>query len=105
MQPTQVHDRTGELQIIDVREPDEWQAGHIQTARHIPMDELPDRLDEIDRDQPLVTVCRSGSRSGKMADLLREHGYDAQNMEGGMEAWDDADLPYQDTDGTQGQVI
>lgn len=104
MEPTQVHDRTGELQIVDVREPDEWQAGHIRAARHIPMDELPGRLDEIDRDQPVVTVCRSGSRSGKMADFLREHGYDAQNMEGGMRAWDDADLPLVSADGAPSRV-
>jgi rhodanese-related sulfurtransferase len=105
MQPTDVHNRIDELQLIDVREPDEWRAGHIAAARHIPMDQLPDQLDEIDRDRAVVTICRSGSRSGKMAELLRERGYDADNMDGGMQAWDQAGLAYVADDRESAEVI
>jgi rhodanese-related sulfurtransferase len=105
MQPTDVHNGIDRLQLIDVREADEWRAGHITAAHHIPMDQLPDRLEEIDRERPIVTVCRSGSRSGKMAELLREHGYDADNMDGGMQAWDEAGLPYVPEDRDTPEVI
>lgn len=105
MEPTQALDRIDELQIIDVRDPKEWQAGRIEAAQHIPMDELPERLDAVDRDTKVVTVCRSGSRSGKMARFLRDRGYDAENMDGGMEAWDEAGLPYRAPDGSPGQVV
>lgn len=93
MEPTDVMDRIDDLQVVDVREPDEWEAGHIDDADHISMDQVEQRLDEIDEGQTVVTVCRSGARSGEVAEDLQARGYDAQNMEGGMEAWHDEDLP------------
>lgn len=93
MEPTAVHERIDDVQVIDVREPDEWEAGHIAQADHVPMDEVPQRLDEIDDDQLVVTVCRSGARSGEVAERLQERGYDAENLDGGMQAWREEDLP------------
>lgn len=57
------------------------------------MDELPDRLDELDPDRPVVTVCRSGNRSGKMAEFLTGRGYRTDNLDGGLQAWAQAGLP------------
>ncbi len=105
MEPTDVMDRIDDVQVVDVREPDEWQAGHIDDAAHIPMDEVDRRLDELDEDTQVVTVCRSGARSGEVADQLRDRGYDAENMEGGMQAWQDAGLPFTSEDDREPRVV
>jgi rhodanese-related sulfurtransferase len=83
-----------EATLIDVREPDEWAAGHVAGARHIPLADLSARLDEIPRDQPVLLFCRSGNRSGKATAFLRQQGYaQATNVEGGITAWQAAGLP------------
>lgn len=76
------------LSIIDVREDNEVAQGKISSARHIPLGELPDRLNEIDKEQHHTMVCRSGGRSGKACEILSEQGYDVSNMAGGMLAWE-----------------
>jgi rhodanese-related sulfurtransferase len=77
--------------VLDVREPDEWEAGHIEGALHIPLAELPGRLgelpDDASADEALVVVCRSGNRSGRAVAWLAQNGYDAVNLDGGMGAW------------------
>jgi rhodanese-related sulfurtransferase len=73
--------------LIDVREPDEWQAGHIAGARHIPLGELQSRVAELPVDTELVVVCRSGARSGRAVGWLNQNGFDTLNLEGGMVAW------------------
>lgn len=74
--------------IVDVRTQQEYDGGHIPGARLIPLDELPNRLDEIPTDQTVVTVCRSGNRSGQALNLLRREGFDnIHNMAGGMISW------------------
>jgi rhodanese-related sulfurtransferase len=76
------------LNVIDVRERDEWQAGHIAQARNIPLSEFADRLDELNAgEDPIYFVCRSGSRSGKACDFLAAQGYKVVNMVGGMLSW------------------
>ena len=62
---------------VDVREPEEWQAGHLDGSLWIPLGELQSRAGELPRDRPLVIVCRSGARSGYAADALVAAGYDA----------------------------
>lgn len=84
---------SGEALVLDVREQEEWQAGRIPEATFIPMDEVDRRLGELPRDRRLITVCRSGNRSGRVADDLRAKGYEAENIEGGMQAWHEAGLP------------
>lgn len=81
------------VQLLDVREDDEWAAGRIDGAVHIPLGELPARLGELDRDRPVVTVCRSGGRAGRAAELLGQAGVPAEVMDGGMTAWAQAGLP------------
>ncbi len=105
MDVSSLAERKGEVQIIDVRYPNEWEAGRIYGAVHIPEDDLADRLDEIDRQRPLVTVCRSGNRSGRAAALLKDEGFDAENLEGGMEAWAGHGLPVTTPDGEPGSVV
>jgi rhodanese-related sulfurtransferase len=87
MDPRTVADRRGELQILDVREDEEWAAGHIDGAVHIPLGQLPQRIGELDAQRPVVTVCRSGGRAGRAADLLTSSGRRAAVMDGGMQRW------------------
>lgn len=94
MEPTEAYQRRDEVQFVDVREPDEWVAGHIDIAVHIPMGELGQRQAELADDRTIVAVCRSGNRSGQVVNALRGAGYDAENLDGGMQAWARVDLPF-----------
>jgi rhodanese-related sulfurtransferase len=77
----------GAAQIVDVREPDEWAAGHIPGAIHIPLGQLMVRQ-QLDPQRPVITVCRSGNRSLVAADQLIASGFrDVQSLSGGMQAW------------------
>jgi len=73
--------------LLDVRELDEWQAGHSPLATHIPLAELPDHLADLPRDRVIVCVCRSGGRSARAGQFLVENDFEAVNLEGGMTAW------------------
>ena len=85
---TTVHDVPDDALIVDVREPDEWAAGHAPNAIHIPLGELPTRLDELpETDDTLGIVCRMGGRSARAVAWLAQRGYDVANVEGGMLAW------------------
>lgn len=73
--------------FIDVREPDEYAAGHVPGARNIPVDEIGARVDELDRSTPVHVICASGNRSGMVAEQLTGAGFDAINIQGGTTAW------------------
>jgi len=75
------------LHMIDVREDDEVAAGMIPGAIHIPLGEVPERLEELDKATPYILICRSGGRSGRAAEFLQAQGYDVTNMVGGMLNW------------------
>jgi rhodanese-related sulfurtransferase len=90
--------------LIDVRELDEWDAGHAPEAHHIPLGELQDRLGEVPVGGAIVCVCHLGGRSGRAAALLGGIGYRAINLAGGMVAWSEADLPVV-SDSGPGRVI
>lgn len=105
MDPRSAYGKRDVLQIIDVREHGEWKAGHIDGAQHIPMGEIPARLDEIDVDKPLVAICRSGSRSAQVTQFLRDKGFDIDNLGGGMKAWAKAGLPIAGSGGRAGKVV
>jgi rhodanese-related sulfurtransferase len=79
--------------LLDVREPDEWQAGHCARAIHIPLADLADHLAELPSDHLIVCVCRSGHRSLRAAHFLSEGGFEVANLEGGMTAWQLAGEP------------
>jgi rhodanese-related sulfurtransferase len=91
--------------LLDVREADEWEAGHAPEAVWIPMGELQDRVDELPRDTPIVAICRSGSRSHAVAAALIGAGYDVVNLDGGMRAWAAEDYEIVAGDGLPGTVI
>ena len=76
-----------EVNLIDVREVDEVEAGHIPGITHIPLGLLEFRMHELDKNKAYVMVCRSGGRSGQATALLASHGYDVTNMTGGMLDW------------------
>lgn len=77
--------------LLDVREPDEYAAGHIPGITLIPMGDVPARLAEIPTDKEVIVTCRSGNRSGQIADYLRAQGFtNVHNMEGGILAWESA---------------
>ena len=105
MTPDELQSRRDQVQIVDVRWPNEWEAGRIEGALHIPQDEIDDRLGEIDRDRPIVTVCLSGSRSAAAVEQLRAEGLEAENLDGGVQAWADAGLPLVADDGRPGKVV
>ncbi len=104
MDPRTVQDSRSEVQILDVREDGEWAAGHIDGAVHIPLGQLPQRIDELDAQRPVVTVCRSGGRAAKAADLLTSSGRRAAVMDGGMQRWAREGLPSSTADGSPGTV-
>lgn len=104
MTPQELNARN-DVEILDVRQPDEWHAGHIDGSVHIPMGELVARAGELDRDRPIVTVCRSGQRSGQVAAFLSQQQYDATNLDGGLKAWAREGLPLTTPAGAQGHVI
>lgn len=77
-----------QLNLIDVREVDEVQAGHIPGITHIPLGLLEFRTHELDKTESYIMVCRSGGRSGKATEYLQSQGFDVTNMSGGMLAWE-----------------
>jgi rhodanese-related sulfurtransferase len=91
--------------LLDVREPDEWAAGHAPGAFWIPLGDLERARTEIPFNKQVVCVCRSGARSARAAEALIEWGFEASNMVGGMRAWADAGLPVVRNDDTPGEVI
>ncbi|QKY68793.1 rhodanese-like domain-containing protein [Lentibacillus sp. CBA3610] len=77
------------VNVVDVREDDEVAKGKIPGAKHIPLGEVPQRLNEFDKNEHYYMVCRSGGRSGRASEYLEERGYDVTNVDGGMLAWDE----------------
>lgn len=94
-------------QILDVREPYEFQAGHIQEAVHIPLAEVMAGRESgrLEPDRPVVVVCKTGNRSELAALMLQARGVEAHNLGGGTEAWVAAGLPIVASDGSPGRVV
>lgn len=88
LSPEQAAEKVADgAQLIDVRQDYEWDAGHIDGAVHIPLEQLPAQVESIDREHPIVFQCRSGSRSALATQVFRESGFEAFNLSGGLQAW------------------
>jgi rhodanese-related sulfurtransferase len=103
--PKGVWDHRDEVQIVDCREPYEWEAGRIEGALHAPLNAiLSGPVDGLDPGKPVVVVCRSGNRSELATLMLQARGFDAHNLEGGMEDWAREGLPFSTPEGAPGRV-
>lgn len=92
--------------LLDVREDDEWQAGHAPDAVHIPMGDIPSRAGEVDNQSEVYVVCKAGGRSARVVEYLNRVGYDAINVDGGMLAWQAAGRPIQsENDAHEARII
>jgi rhodanese-related sulfurtransferase len=89
----------GEVQLIDVRQPEEHEAGRIAGDRLVELSRLAVEAHTIERDRPVVFYCRSGSRSAMATEAFRQAGFDAYNMVGGLLEWHAAGLPLEPPDG------
>lgn len=90
--------------LVDVRENYEWEAGHAPMARHLPLGQLPQAVADLPVERRYVVVCRSGQRSARATAFLRQSGFDALNLDGGMQAWAAAGLPLEAAGGGPGAV-
>lgn len=86
--------------LLDVRELDEWDAGHVPGALHIPLHDLNVRHPEIERGQPVYVICRTGARSDYAAQALAQAGWDARNVADGMMGWQAGHRPMASESGT-----
>jgi rhodanese-related sulfurtransferase len=103
--PKGVWERRDDVQIVDCRETYEWAAGRIEGAVHIPLNQvMAGGGDDLDPGKPVVVVCRSGNRSELATLMLQARGFDAHNLEGGMEEWEREGLPFTTPEGTPGRV-
>jgi rhodanese-related sulfurtransferase len=82
-----------EAVVVDIREPYEREAGHIEGSRHIELERLSSQAESLPKDQKIVFHCRLGARSAMAAQAFRAAGYDAWSMAGGLVRWDEEDLP------------
>lgn len=85
--------RDGAAELIDVREPHEREAGHIEGSRHVELERLAAEAESLPRDRPIVFQCRVGARSGMAARAFHRAGFDAYNLDGGIEGWMASGLP------------
>jgi rhodanese-related sulfurtransferase len=102
-----VGDLPADAVLLDVREDDEWSAGHIESALHVPMNQVPQHVnytDELSPDQKVVVVCKMGGRSAQVTAWLNQQGYDAVNLDGGMLAWATSGRPMVSDDGRPPRV-
>ncbi len=92
--------------LLDVREDDEWTAGHAPGAVHLPMMEIPARMAEVPQDREVVVVCRVGGRSGQVVGYLIQQGWEnVINLEGGMMSWAAAGRPVVSDTGSAAEII
>ncbi len=101
--PAELQERieSGEVTLVDVRSEAEWNEGRIAQATHHFLGRLPDQLDQLSRDKPVVVQCRSGGRSAVGTSLLQAAGFDAVNLSGGYRAWRKTGLPSTSTPTSQ----
>ena len=85
----------GAIQLVDVREPHEREAGYVAGSRHVPLAELTAAAESIDPSVPVVFVCRVGARSSMAAWTFARAGFDSHNLTGGVIGWVESGLPFE----------
>ena len=100
-----VHDRLAEIQLVDCREPYEWEAGRVAGAIHIPVNSIMSGAGgDLDKDKPVAVICRTGNRSELATMMLQARGYDAHNVDNLAATLALTDLPFEAADGSPGRV-
>lgn len=79
--------------IFDVRQPDEYEEAHVPGVQLVPLDQVPERVEEFPTDERVYVICKSGGRSAKAVEFLRDRGVDAVNVAGGTAAWIESGKP------------
>ena len=95
----------GEIQLVDCREQYEWDAGRVESAIHVPLNSIMAGAGgDLDQSKPIAVICRSGNRSELATTMFQARGFEAYNVEGGMEEWAREGLPFNTPDGSPGRV-
>jgi rhodanese-related sulfurtransferase len=103
--PKGAYDELERIQLVDCREQYEWEAGRVAGAIHIPLNDIMGGAGgDLSHDTPIAVICRSGNRSELATMMLQARGFDATNLEGGIEAWVADGLPIEGPDGAPGRV-
>ena len=103
--PRGTFERLKKIQLVDCREQYEWDAGRVEGAIHLPLNAIMAGAGaDLDTAKPVVVICRSGNRSELASTMLQARGFEAYNLEGGMEAWAAEGLPFSAPDGSAGHV-
>lgn len=103
--PRGTFERLADIQLVDCREQYEWDAGRVEGAIHLPLNEIMAGAGaDLDAKKPVVVICRSGNRSELATMMLQARGFEAYNLAGGMEAWAHEGLPFSAPDGSAGHV-
>ena len=91
--------------LIDVREQDEWDAGHHEEAKHVPMGTIPEKINDFNSNEKYIIICRSGGRSGRVCSFMEEEGLSPLNLKGGMNKLSPASKKIVNSNGGTGTVI
>ena len=92
-------------QLIDVREQDEWDAGHYKSASHLPMGEVVDKIDNFNNEEKYIFVCRSGARSERVTNFMISKNVESYNLTGGMKQLKNFSDEFYNFEGYSGQII
>ncbi|MEZ5171005.1 MAG: rhodanese-like domain-containing protein [Acidimicrobiia bacterium] len=105
VRPAEYRSEPADTWLLDVREPDEWAAGHAPDAHHVPLGSLESHRFDLPVNLRILCICRSGGRSAEATATLTEWGFDAYNLEGGMQSWEAEGMPVVTDEGSEGSVI
>jgi rhodanese-related sulfurtransferase len=105
MEAREAYSHRERYQFIDVRQTYEFEAGHVEGAVHMTLQDVPARYEELDRRRPVVVTCQVGQRSALAAEFLTGRGFTAHNLDGGLESWIEQGLPLAASEGASGNVV
>ena len=104
MDARSAYDARDDFHLLDVRELEEWELGHVEGSIHVPLQELETSIEKFPRDKPLLCVCMVGVRSQYAANALASAGFETENLDGGLASWQALGLPLVGPDGSDAKV-